>query len=39
MACAVVFPINGGMQSEDDGSDEGYNYYPDDVFAEHHHPD
>lgn len=35
-----VGPVDGGMQSEeDDGSDEGCNYYPEGMFAEHHQPD
>ncbi|XP_008781998.1 homeobox-leucine zipper protein HOX16 [Phoenix dactylifera] len=35
-----VGPVDGSVQSEeDDGSDEGCNYYPDGMFAEHRHPD
>ncbi|XP_010928608.1 homeobox-leucine zipper protein HOX16 isoform X2 [Elaeis guineensis] len=33
-------PVHGGVLSEeDDGSDEGCSYYPNGMFAEHHHPD
>lgn len=39
MARAIVFPVDSGMQSEDDSSDQGCNCHPYGMFAKHHHPD